>query len=185
LVGADSPLPPADPDSSRWFDEQVQAHVPMLRAWLQSRFGPACEVDDILQEAFLRVLKAHQEQELQSPKAFLYAVARNLALDQVRRSRVTGAGGLVSLDSLDVMEEGAGIPETVARNQELEFLTQAIQSLPDRCRQIFTLRKIYNLSQSEIATRLGVSEHTVSAQLTIGVHKCTEFFARHRREARA
>ena len=74
--------------------------------------------------------------------------------------------------------------QTVARNQELEFLTQAIQSLPDRCRQIFTLRKIYNLSQAEIATRLGISEFTVSAQLTIGVHKCTEFFARHRREAR-
>ncbi len=176
---------PADPKSSRWFDAQVQPHVPMLRAWLQSRFGPGCELDDILQEAFLRVLKAQQEQKLQSPKAFLYAVARNLALDQVRRARVTGPGGLVSLHSLDVMEESEGIPETVARNQELEFLTQAIQSLPDRCRQIFTLRKIYNLSQNEIANRLGISEHTVSAQLTIGVHKCTEFFARHRREARA
>ena len=179
-----APLPPTDPESSRWFEIHVQPHVPMLRAWLQSRFGATCEVDDILQDAFVRVLQAHREQELQSPKAFLFAVARNLALDQVRRSRISAPGGLVPLDTLDVMDEADGVPETVVRNQELEFLTQAIQSLPDRCRQIFTLRKIYNQSQAEIAARLGISEFTVSAQLTIGVHKCTEFFARHRREAR-
>lgn len=177
-------LSPTDPESSQWFAAHVQPHVPMLRAWLLSRFGSGCDVDDILQEAFLRVLHARRAQALQSPKAFLYAVARNYALDQVRRGHLAAPGGLVPLDTLDVMDEADGVPETVARNQELEFLTQAIQSLPDRCRQIFTLRKIYNLSQAEIAVRLGISEFTVSAQLTIGVHKCTEFFARHRREAR-
>ena len=174
-----------DPASTAWFAEHVEPHAPMLRAWLQSRFGPDCEVDDIMQEAFLRVLQARREQTLQSPKAFLFAVARNLALDQVRRGKVTSPNGVVPLDSLELIDDRECVPEIVARNQELEFLTQAIQSLPDRCRQIFTLRKIYNLSQAEIAARLGVSAHTVSAQLTIGVHKCTEFFARHRREARS
>jgi RNA polymerase sigma factor (sigma-70 family) len=81
-----------------------------------------------------------------------------------------------------VLEEGEGIPETIARNQELEILTEAIQSLPDRCRQIFTLRKVYGLSQGEIARTMGISECTVSAQLTIGVQKCTEFMRRCRRE---
>jgi DNA-directed RNA polymerase specialized sigma24 family protein len=50
--------------------------------------------------------------------------------------------------------------------RSLTLLTEAIQSLPARCRQIFTLRKVYGLSQAEIATRLGVSENTISAQLT-------------------
>jgi len=78
------------------------------------------------------------------------------------------------------LDEGEGIPEIVARNQELEILTEAIQSLPDRCRQIFTLRKVYGMAQPDIAKKLGVSEHTVSAQLTIGVHKCTDFMRRRR-----
>ena len=59
-------------------------------------------------------------------------------------------------------------------------MTEAIQSLPDRCRQIFTLRKVYGMSQQQIAQRLGISEHTVSAQLTIGVRKCTDYVLRRR-----
>lgn len=140
------------------------------------------EADDIVQEAYVRMLRAHDRMEVQSPKAFLFAIARNLALDHFRHRRADGEKSLVENDVLSVLDEDEDIPENVARSQELGFLTEAIQSLPDRCRQVFTLRKIYGLSQKEIAERLGISEHTVSAQLTIGLHKCTEFFALHRRE---
>ncbi|MBP8255999.1 MAG: RNA polymerase sigma factor [Opitutaceae bacterium] len=153
----------------------------MLRAWLQSRF-PHFDPNDILQDAYLRVLQAREKGTLRSPKAFLFAVARNLALDQVRRRQSGDANDLVRIDLLDVLDETADVSETVARNQELELLTQAIQSLPDRCRRIFTLRKVYGLAQSDIARKLGVSEHTVSAQLTIGLHKCTEYMRRFRKE---
>jgi RNA polymerase sigma-70 factor (ECF subfamily) len=78
-----------------------------------------------------------------------------------------------------VLDESADVAETVAREQELALLTEAIQSLPARCRQIFTLRKLYGLSQREIAVRLGISESTVSNQIVIGVEKCTDFFAAH------
>lgn len=152
----------------------------MVRAWLQSHFARSCDVDDILQDAYVKILQARREQVLASPKAFLFAVARNLALDQLRRRKVATANGVVSPESLDLIDEAADVSETAARNQELEMLTEAIQSLPDRCRQIFTLRKIYGLSQSDIASKLGISGHTVSAQLTIGVHKCTQFLTRRR-----
>ncbi|MFI5336248.1 MAG: RNA polymerase sigma factor [Opitutales bacterium] len=173
-------MPPPDSESGQWFAENLQPHEPMLRAWLQSRFPNGVELDDLLQEAYLRVLQARERAPLQSPKAFLFATARNLALDQVRRRQVVRFEPLVENDSWTVLDEGEGIPETIARNQELEILTEAIQSLPDRCRQIFTLRKVYGMAQPDIAKKLGVSEHTVSAQLTIGVHKCTEFMRRRR-----
>lgn len=154
----------------------------MLRAWLQSRFREGMDLDDILQEAYLRVLRAHADGHLQSPKAFLFAIARNLALDRLRHRQVARHEPLVKNEQWDVLFDDADVAETVARNQELELLTEAIQSLPDRCRQVFTLRKVYGMSQPDIARKLGISEHTVSAQLTIGVHKCTEFMARFRRE---
>lgn len=175
-------MPPEQSKQAQWFAEHLQVHEAMLRAWLHSRFSSHCDIDDIVQEAYLRALQAHEESNLKSPKAYLFAIARNLALDHLRRQRVAREDALMEDDSLSLLDEGDGIPETVARNQELEFLTEAIQSLPDRCRQAFTLRKVYGMSQKDIAAQLGISEHTVSAQLTIAVHKCTEFFARYRRE---
>jgi len=160
----------------------VLPHEPMLRAWLQSRFQSETDFDDILQESYLRVLRAHADGQLQSPKAFLFAIARNLALDRLRHRQVARTDNLVQNEQWDVLLGDDDVAETVARNQELELLTEAIQSLPDRCRQVFTLRKVYGMAQPDIAKKLGISTHTVSAQLTIGVQKCTEFMARYRRE---
>jgi RNA polymerase sigma factor (sigma-70 family) len=175
-------MPPEDPEISRWFQRNVQPHEPMLRAWLRSRFSSENDIDDIVQESYVRLLRARDTGALNSPKAFLFAIARNLAMDRVRRRHILQAESFAENDALSVLEEGEGIPETVARIQELEILTEAIQSLPDRCRQIFTLRKVYGLSQAEIAQRLGVSENTISTQLKIGVRKCMDFMLRCRRE---
>ncbi len=154
----------------------------MLRAWLKSRFPAETDIDDIIQEACLRVLRARERGDLQSPKAFFYATARNLALDRVRRHQVARLEPLVENGLADALFDDNDVAETVAHNQELELLTEAIQALPDRCRQVFTLRKVYGMSQQDIAKKLRISENTVSAQLTIGLHKCTEFMDRYRRE---
>lgn len=177
-------MPPADPDTARWFAEHVQPHEPMLRAWLQSRFGHRLTVDDIVQDAYVRVLNARGEGELHAPKAFLFATARNLALDHLRRHHVVRTGPLVESDLSNVLAEDGDVPEIVARNQELELLTEAIQTLPDRCRQVFTLRTVYGMTQRAIAEKLGISERTVAAQLGIGVAKCTEFMLRRTGERR-
>jgi RNA polymerase sigma-70 factor (ECF subfamily) len=65
------------------------------------------------------------------------------------------------------------------------MLTQAIQSLPTRCRQVLTLRKIYGLPQKEVAAQLGISENTVEAQGVIGLRKLTEYFERIERQRRS
>ena len=72
------------------------------------------------------------------------------------------------------------IPETIARNQEIELMTQAIQTLPDRCRQVLTLRNVYGLSHKEIAAQLGLSIRTVETQVAVGIKRCTRFMAKFR-----
>jgi RNA polymerase sigma-70 factor (ECF subfamily) len=171
-------MPPQDPETARWFAEHIQGHEPMLRAWLVRSFGPRLDVDDVVQEAFLRVLRAHGAGELQAPKAFLFATARNLALDHLRRHHVSRTDSLMEADFSNVLDDHESIPGNVARNQELALLTEAIQSLPDRCRQVMTLRIVYGLTQRIIGEKLGISDRTVAAQLAIGTKKCTDHLLR-------
>jgi RNA polymerase sigma-70 factor (ECF subfamily) len=133
----------------------------------------------------LRVLRARTTGALQAPKAFLFATARNLALDHLRRHAVSRTDALVEADLSNVLDDHDGIPENVARNQELALLTEAIQSLPDRCRQIMTLRIVYGLTQRVIGEQLGISDRTVAAQLAIGTRKCTDYLLRRLADRRA
>lgn len=171
-------MPPENSEAARWFAAQLQPHEAMLRAWLRGQVASADEVDDIVQEAYVRVLQARETQTLDSPKAFLFATARNLALGRLRHRRVTEYFALAEAAAPGVSDEASDVPRAVARAQELELLTQAIQSLPTRCRQIITLRRIYGLSQKEVAAQLGISEHTVEAQGTIGLRKLADYFER-------
>jgi RNA polymerase sigma factor (sigma-70 family) len=168
-------MPPKNSEQGRWFTEELQPHEAELRGWLRNRFPSGLDVDDIVQEAFVSALGAHENGTLRAPKAFLFGAARNLALVSMRSRKIRGYDTLVQIDDCDLLDEKAGVREAVVHNQELQILTLAIQSLPKRCRQVFTLRKIYGMTQREIARKLDISPHTVNAQITIGLHKCSLF----------
>ena len=151
----------------------------MLRAWLAGQFGSGCDVDDVVQESFVRVLQARLEKEVRSPKAFLFVTARNLALMRARRQAITNEFSLTEIDSSSIVDKSADIPDAIARAEDLDMLANAIQSLPERCRQILTLRKIYGMSQKETAARMGIAEHTVEVQSAQGLRKMIEYFRKH------
>lgn len=173
-----------DSEPARWFVEHALPHDSSLRAWLQGRFGAQLEIDDLVQEAYSRLLRAHADGTVVSPRAFLFHAARNLALNQLRHRTYTHPPGPAETDVSSVVDSAPGVPETVARAEDIQLLLTAIRNLPARCRQVFTLRKIYGLSQKEIADRLGLSEHTVEVQGAIGIRKCAEYFQRHGDAAR-
>jgi RNA polymerase sigma factor (sigma-70 family) len=170
---------PSNPEQSRWFADEVLPHEAKLRAWLRGRFPAVTDVDDLVQEAYARLMEAHATGPIACPRALLFVTARNLALNHLRHQRIERPEGAVEMDALSVADERIGAPEALVQAEDFQVLIRAIQSLPDRCRQIVTLRKIYGLSQKEVAERLGLAEHTVEAQGGIGLHKCIEYFRRH------
>lgn len=167
---------PPSADQTRWFAEEVQPNEPLLRAWLRARFPSVRDLDDLVQESYLHLLRAHAAGPIRSAKAFLFTTAHNLAINHLARRRYEGRKALGDRDPSTVLDEGASVPEAVALAQELEMLTKAIQSLPERCREAFISRRLYRLSQKEVAALLGISESTVDAQCIIALRKLAHFF---------
>ncbi len=171
---------PPESDDANWFADDVQPHDAALRAWLRARFPALGDTDDLVQETYARVLQLRARDPLRehSVKPLLFTTARHLAIDQLRRRQIVPMEALADDEGETFADDAPGIAETVSRRQELALLAEAIQTLPDRCRQILTLRKIYGLPQKEIARQLGIAEHTVEAQVGVGVRRCADYLAR-------
>lgn len=158
-----------------WFAEEVQPHESKLRAWLQARFPSLTDTDDLVQESYIRLLRARQSGQVLNAKNYLFATARHAAIDLVRRDKVISFEHVGEFDRLPVLEERPDASETAIRNEEIGILREAMHALPTRCRQVFTLRKLYGLSHKEIAARLQVSEKTVEEQVNRAMRRCAAF----------
>ena len=168
-------LPAANHALTQWFMHEVRPHEPALRAYVKVRFPSLTDIDDLIQETFARILRTHEAGGVRSPKALLFTTARNAALDLLRRRQVVQFESLANMAELSVLEDRPGTAETLSREQELQLLEEAVQSLPARCQQILILKKIDGLSYAEIGAKLGIKANTISAQLTIGVLRCRRF----------
>ena len=162
-------------DLAKWFRDEVQPHESVLRKWLRSRFPRVGDLDDIVQEAYSRLFRAQRAGKVRQAKNYLFATARNAALDLVRHENVIPMDPLEDNSEVAVLSEGAGVAETVGRSQELEILREAMAQLPPRCRQVFTLRKLYGLTHTEISTQLGISPKTVEVHVNNAMRLCAAF----------
>lgn len=170
-------MPPEHPEQSRWFAEEVQPHEPSLRSWLRGLFPSLPDMDDLVQESYVRLLRAKEAGKVGYAKAYLFTTARNAALDFFRRRQVVSIDAVGDLQDSTVLDERPGIADAVSKQQELDLLAEAVRGLPDRCRQTLTLRLLYGMSHKEIAAELKISEHTVKAQLAKGMRRCADYFA--------
>jgi len=90
-------MSPQDSETARWFEEHVRPHKAGLRAWLRSRFPAVADADDLVQDSFIRLLRAWETGAVESPRAFLFATARNAVLKRARKiSRESGRASEIS-----------------------------------------------------------------------------------------
>jgi RNA polymerase sigma-70 factor (ECF subfamily) len=166
-------------DAARWFAQEVQPHEPALRSVLRRLVASLSDVDDIIQESYLRILRARERVPIRSSKAFLFTTARNAAHDLRRRGAVANPIVFEETDESRVLQdERPDAAATACHQQEMALLEEAIRELPERCRQVFLLRKIQELPQKEIARRLGISESTVETLVAKGAARCAEYLRR-------
>jgi RNA polymerase sigma-70 factor (ECF subfamily) len=158
------------PDSiETWFQREILVHEAALVRFLARKLRNPSDVQDIRHDIYVRILEAAERELPTSPKAFLFSVARHILIDRARRDRIVAIDLLEDLDVLNVLiEEGTPERRETGR-QQLQKLSNLIQRLPDRCREVVWMRRVEDVPQKVIARRLGIAEATVEKHLVRGI----------------
>ena len=142
-----------------------------LVCFLNAKLGNRQVAEDVVHDAYLRVLERSSDTPIEQPRAFLYRTALNLVIDDHRRNN------LRQLESLDVLdnEERYFSPsphQSLDHSQRLELVQRALAELPRLCRDSFLLRKIDGLSHVQIAGQLGISRALVEKHIVNAMKHC-------------
>lgn len=152
-----------------WFRQEILVHEAALVRFLARKWTNMNDVQDIRHDIYVRILEAAERQRPNSPKAFLFGVARHLLIDRARRDRIVAIDLLEDMDALNVLIDEMSPERHTTGRQQLQRLSSLFDRLPARCREVVWMRRIEDLPQKEIASRLGIAEATVEKHLVRGI----------------
>jgi RNA polymerase sigma-70 factor (ECF subfamily) len=160
-----------DPDL---LDRLIEQYQHQLLRYLVYLVGNRELAEDLFQETWIRVLeRGHQYDGRHEFSTWLYAVARNLTIDYLRKKNP------VSLDGLAEDEDHAPLEpadtrllawEVVAQHEQAERISAALVSIPAEYREAVVLRFQEGLALDEIATLTGAKLGTVKSRLYRGLN---------------
>ena len=163
----------ADERRKRLLD-QIFSHRAALQKYLRKFTAGAEDVEDLVQDAYVRVCAMPPAQVVDSPRALLFRIARNLAVDRARQKATRATDDVADFEPLNVSSEEAEPDEQVDLRRRFESFCAAVDSLPPLCRRVFVLRKVYQLSHAEIAQVLGLSHSTIEKHVAKGLVRCRD-----------
>lgn len=177
IAQSETGSPTENTDSVRWFTEEVHPHGGLLKSYLRGKFPAMLDVDDVVQESYLRVWKARAAQPIRSAKAFLFQVARHVAIDLVRREKISPISGTATGDlaELSVIEDRPSAADVLTEREKISLVGDAVVALPARTRDVIILHKFQGLAQAEVARQLGLTEKAVEHQVARGVQLCGDY----------
>lgn len=142
----------------------IRAHQGPLTAYASRVLDDLDGADDIVADAFARLWDARATLQPRFLRSYLFTVARNLCLDELRRRR---SRWRVARLWRETASPAAPDPaHLLQKGERTEAIDAAIQRLPLRQREVFELAYLQHLSYREVADVMGTSYKTVGNQLT-------------------
>jgi len=167
------------PDRHEWFLNQVFCHRRMLQKYLRTYLNSDEDIEDVIQDTYLRIYGIQDFTTVESPKALLITIAHNLAVELGRRRVSRATDAVADFDALGVSSGSPQLEEQLDARRRFEAFCSAVDSLPPICRRVFVLRKVYKLSQAEISTVLGIAESTIEKHVAKGLVRCRDHLRNH------
>jgi RNA polymerase sigma-70 factor (ECF subfamily) len=154
----------------------VEVHYQELLQYITRRTGSESTAQEVLQETWIRANSKSGELP-DNPRAYLYRMANNLAIDLLRREKTRSATTATDtsddLVHLTDIPSAAPSPEDAAiSRQEIKALNAAVAELPEKCRQVFLYYRGQGLSMRQIADRLAISDKTVEKHIARAMVHC-------------
>lgn len=143
----------------------VDALTGRLLRYVRRRGASKEDAEDVIQEAYLRLLRYAAEHEVESEERLLATTAKNLALDSIRRRRARDKTAVEYAVIAATAQNWPTPDEEIYSQQRLHSLQDALALLPERCREILLLHRIDNLTYSEIALHFGISASAVEKHI--------------------
>ena len=140
------------------------------------------DIEDILQDTYINTYQSSLKQTIRFPKAFMVKTAIRLANRHITVAQRTDLHEHIDdISDQELIAYGVHgfsneIEQEVLRREDFGFLCEAVDQLPPQCRRVFILKKIYGLSQREIAQKLNLTESTVEKHVAKGLLKTTQFY---------
>ena len=153
----------------QWFAVEILPHEAALTRYLTRVWPNHQDVPDLRQDIYILIYQSAAKERPHQPKAFLFTTARNLLTDRMRRGRIVSIDYTQDLDSLNVLIDEISPEHRLSARQDLRRLSEALDALPDGCRDVIWLRRVEGLSQRETAKRLGMKEGTIESHMCRGV----------------
>lgn len=133
------------------------------------------DAEDIAQEVFAQFLEAGSKGEIHFPQSYLHRTARNLAINALSRKSHLLEDYLEEFPDPEGLSESRVLEDDIHAQQRFELFCQATAALPDQCRRVLILRKVYGHSQQEVADLLDISVSTVEKHVAKGLQRCLAY----------
>jgi RNA polymerase sigma factor (sigma-70 family) len=164
-----------DDERHEWFLNQIFRHRAALNRYLRKFTSGAEDIEDLVQETYLRVYALPDYRAVDSPKALLFRIAHNLAVERARRQKTQATDSMADFELLNVSTTEAPADQQIDARRRFESFCAAVDLLPPVCRRVFVLRKVYRLSHTEITAVLGVSQSTIEKHVAKGLIRCRDY----------